>query len=207
MKSLKTIIVGSTLACGLLLGTSVLADSLYTVKSGDTLSAISKEFVGSNKLVEQIAKDNDISDINLIFPGQELKIKFDNDKKVTPVTTQKAEEVKPDVKEEGTIVDNTQEEDIISDEADEINVGESDNNHTEYTGESSSAKEWIAQRESGGDYNATNGYHIGRYQLDPSYLNGDHSPENQEKVADEYVSGRYGSWEKAQEFWMNNGWY
>ena len=76
-----------------------------------------------------------------------------------------------------------------------------------YTGDDSSAKEWIAQKESTGSYTATNGRYIGRYQLDSSYLGGDHSPENQERVADAYVAGRYGSWEAAQQFWLANGWY
>ena len=76
-----------------------------------------------------------------------------------------------------------------------------------YTGDSPSAKEWIAQKESGGSYSATNGRYTGRYQLDSSYLGGDHSPENQERVADAYVAGRYGSWEAAQQFWLANGWY
>ena len=76
-----------------------------------------------------------------------------------------------------------------------------------YTGDSSSAKEWIAQKESGGSYSATNYRYIGRYQLDSSYLGGDHSPENQERVADAYVAGRYGSWEAAKQFWLANGWY
>ena len=69
------------------------------------------------------------------------------------------------------------------------------------------AKEWIAQKESGGSYTATNGQYIGRYQLTDSYLNGDYSAENQERVADAYVAGRYGSWSAAKNFWLNNGWY
>lgn len=80
-------------------------------------------------------------------------------------------------------------------------------NSSSYTGNSSSAKEIIAQRESGGSYGARNGQYIGRYQLSSSYLNGDYSAENQERVADQYVSQRYGSWENALEFWNNNGWY
>lgn len=70
-----------------------------------------------------------------------------------------------------------------------------------------SAKDYIAQRESGRDYNARNGRYIGKYQLDESMLNGDYSPENQEETAERYVMERYGSWENAREFWNNNGWY
>lgn len=73
--------------------------------------------------------------------------------------------------------------------------------------QSSSAKEWIAQKESGGSYTAQNGRYYGRYQLDSSYLGGDYSAANQERVADQYVANRYGSWEAAQQFWMNHGWY
>lgn len=69
------------------------------------------------------------------------------------------------------------------------------------------AKEWIAQKESGGSYSAQNGIYIGRYQLTNTYLNGDYSPENQERVADAYVASRYGSWTAAQAFWLANGWY
>ena len=75
------------------------------------------------------------------------------------------------------------------------------------SGSEAEAKEWIAQKESGGSYTATNGRYIGRYQLTDSYLNGDYSAENQERVADAYVAGRYGSWTAAKNFWLNNGWY
>ena len=69
------------------------------------------------------------------------------------------------------------------------------------------AKEWIAQKESGGSYDAQNGIYIGRYQLTNTYLNGDYSIENQERVADAYVASRYGSWSAAKAFWLANGWY
>ena len=79
--------------------------------------------------------------------------------------------------------------------------------YTEYMDAEAAAKEWIAQRESGGDYNATNGRYIGRYQLDSSYLDGDYSEENQEAAAEAYIADRYGSWQAAQEHWESYGWY
>ena len=75
------------------------------------------------------------------------------------------------------------------------------------TANTSSAKEWIANKESGGSYSARNGRYIGRYQLDAAYLNGDYSAANQERVANNYVKERYGSWEKAKAFHQANGWY
>lgn len=70
-----------------------------------------------------------------------------------------------------------------------------------------SAKAWIANRESGGSYSARNGQYVGKYQLSASYLGGDYSAENQERVANNYVKGRYGSWAGAQQFWQMHGWY
>ena len=70
-----------------------------------------------------------------------------------------------------------------------------------------SAKEAVAMTESGGSYSASNGQYVGRYQLSASYLNGDYSPENQERVADNYVAQRYGSWEAAWAFHQAHGWY
>lgn len=69
------------------------------------------------------------------------------------------------------------------------------------------AKEWIAWRESGGDYNSRNGVYVGRYQLNEMYLDGDYSEENQEAAAEAYIADRYGSWQAAQEHWREYGWY
>ncbi|TSO26771.1 SLAP domain-containing protein [Lactobacillus sp. LL6] len=84
---------------------------------------------------------------------------------------------------------------------------QSSNYTSNATGSEASAKAWIASRESGGSYSATNGQYIGKYQLSASYLNGDYSAANQERVADNYVKSRYGSWTAAQSFWQANGWY
>ncbi|MCD1277597.1 hypothetical protein FOA32_001458 [Streptococcus sinensis] len=81
------------------------------------------------------------------------------------------------------------------------------NSNSSLSNEDAEAKEWIAQKESSGSYTAQNGQYYGRYQLTITYLNGDLSPENQEKVANEYVTNRYGSWSAAKNFWLANGWY
>lgn len=82
-------------------------------------------------------------------------------------------------------------------------------NYAAATGSSSeqAAKNWIAQRESGGNYGARNGQYIGKYQLSASYLHGDYSSANQERVADQYVMTRYHSWSNAKSFWEQNGYY
>ncbi|EGP4841737.1 TPA: LysM peptidoglycan-binding domain-containing protein [Enterococcus faecium] len=177
MTSLKTLLFGTTLAAGaaFFMGTTAHADEAYTVQSGDTLSTISQKYVGDNSLINAIAESNSISDINLIYSGQQLTIPTEGSAQAAPVAeTQPA----PAVTETAATPAST-----------------------------SSAKEWIAQKESSGSYTATNGRYIGRYQLDSSYLNGDYSAANQEKVAEQYVTSRYGSWEAAKAFWEANGWY
>ena len=89
------------------------------------------------------------------------------------------------------------------------NQAPAQNNNQANQGASNWAKEWIAQRESGGSYTAynPNGGYYGRYQLNPSLVAYGASPAEQEAAADNYVAQRYGSWENAQAFWQRNGWY
>jgi len=46
----------------------------YTVKKGDTLWAIAKQYLGSGTKYPQIAQENNIKNPNLIYPGQVFKI-------------------------------------------------------------------------------------------------------------------------------------
>lgn len=166
-------VIGLSLLSGMFIPVLDSAES-YTVKSGDTLSAIAKE---KNTTVDAIAKKNKISNVNLITVGQVLEIE---DEKATTNTTEQATTSKATT-----------------------TVSASDG----LSAEDAAAKEWIAQKESSGSYTAQNGQYYGRYQLSLSYLNGDLSPENQEKVANQYVVNRYGSWSAAKNFWLANGWY
>ena len=177
----------------------------YTVKPGDTLSEIAETY---NTTVEKLAKLNNIKNVDLIFIDQVLVI--DGEAPVAETTTTEAPvaevEETPAVAE--TVVEETTYEETYSAPASAPAAAESYSAPAStVSGSEAEAKEWIAQKESGGSYTATNGRYIGRYQLTDSYLNGDHSAENQERVADAYVAGRYGSWTAAKNFWLNNGWY
>lgn len=55
-----------------MLKNNVLQETIYTVKSGDTLSGIAQKYKTS---YQKIASDNNIKNPNLIFPGQKLVIK------------------------------------------------------------------------------------------------------------------------------------
>ncbi|ORO92658.1 LysM peptidoglycan-binding domain-containing protein [Streptococcus mitis] len=184
--------------------------STYTVKEGDTLSEIAETH---NTTVEKLAENNHIDNVHLIYVGQELVI----DGPVAPVATPapatyaapaaQDETVSAPVAETTEVVEEAAP--VASAPAAEENVATTEASAPAATvsGSEAEAKEWIAQKESGGSYTATNGQYIGRYQLTDSYLNGDYSAENQERVADAYVAGRYGSWSAAKNFWLNNGWY
>lgn len=175
--------------------------STYTVKEGDTLSEIAETH---NTTVEKLAENNHIDNIHLIYVGQELVIDGPVAPAATPASTTYAAPAAQDeavsvpavetieVAEEAPVASETVAEETVA---------------STVSGSEAEAKEWIAQKESGGSYTATNGRYIGRYQLTDSYLNGDYSAENQERVADAYVAGRYGSWTAAKNFWLNNGWY
>ena len=174
----------------------------YTVKPGDTLSEIAETH---NTTVEKLAKLNNIKNVDLIFIDQVLVI--DGAAPVAETTTTEAPvaevEETPAVAE--TVVEETTYEATYEAPAPAATESYSAPAAT-VSGSEAEAKEWIAQKESGGSYTATNGRYIGRYQLTDSYLNGDYSAENQERVADAYVAGRYGSWTAAKNFWLNNGW-
>ena len=171
-------VIGLSLLSGMFIPVLASAES-YTVKSGDTLSAIAKE---KNTTVDAITKKNKISNVNLITVGQVLEIE---DEKATTNTTEQAATSKANTTQATTT------------------VSASDG----LSAEDAAAKEWIAQKESSGSYTAQNGQYYGRYQLSLSYLNGDLSEANQEKVANQYVVNRYGSWSAAKNFWLANGWY
>ena len=181
----------------------------YTVKPGDTLSEIAETH---NTTVEKLAKLNNIKNVDLIFIDQVLVI--DGAAPVAETTTTEAPvaevEETPAVAE--TVVEETTYEATYEAPAPAAPAAPAATESysapaVTVSGSEAEAKEWIAQKESGGSYTATNGRYIGRYQLTDSYLNGDYSAENQERVADAYVAGRYGSWTAAKNFWLNNGWY
>ena len=177
----------------------------YTVKSGDTLSEIAEKY---NTTVEKLAAKNNIKDIHLIYVDQVLVIEGTAPSTATATTAASTTTYEAPAAAEETAEEVTETTTYEAPAAPAAPVAERNTAAAStVSGSEAEAKEWIAQKESGGSYTATNGRYIGRYQLTDSYLNGDYSAENQERVADAYVAGRYGSWTAAKNFWLNNGWY
>lgn len=190
-------------AFGIAAGSTVAsADTTYTVQAGDTLSSISQKFANSS--VDKLAQDNNIQNVNLIYVGQQLLIKDNGETTQAPAQT--AAQAAP--------VQTTQSQAPVyyaQQPAAQSNYNYQAPATNSYTanlgGNEAAAQAWIAQRESGGSYTARNGQYIGKYQLSAAYLNGDYSAANQERVAQQYVASRYGSWINAQAFWQQHGWY
>ena len=175
MKLGKTFLFSTVLAAGagLAMGaTDAHASETYTVESGDTLSKISHKFAGNDSLVDSIAKANKISNVNMIFAGQKLTIdgeaKAEKAQETAPVQAEASAQQTQAAPVQQTQAAPVQEAAPVQQQAAPVQ-------ETAPAATTSSAKEWIAQRESGGSYSATNGQYIGRYQLSASYLNGDYS--------------------------------
>ncbi|MDE3751715.1 aggregation-promoting factor [Pediococcus pentosaceus] len=186
------------------------ADEIYTVKSGDTLSEISYAF-GLNGDYNSLAKANNIKDANIIEVGQKLVITNSGDiKKATKSEVNTLPEVAKNTNAANTTTANTTAS-TTTNKTNTTTVAKTNTVATATTstvsGGEASAKAWIANKESGGSYSATNGQYVGKYQLSSSYLNGDYSAANQERVADNYVKSRYGSWSAAKSAWLSQGWY
>ncbi|KRK36462.1 aggregation-promoting factor [Levilactobacillus parabrevis] len=194
-----TLGTAAVLGAGLFAGTtSANADVRVTVKSGDTVAKIANQYSSSVSSIEQA---NNLKNVNLIYVGESLVVPGST---TATATTSQATTPSTSTTHATTGTNNYSSTSTAS-------TGTTNSAATSTTSSStsnsSSAKSWIANKESGGSYTASNGNYYGKYQLSKSYLNGDYSAANQEKVANNYVSSRYGSWAAAKSFWQANGWY
>ncbi|MCD7085592.1 LysM peptidoglycan-binding domain-containing protein, partial [Limosilactobacillus fastidiosus] len=186
--------------------TTASADSIYTVQAGDTLSGISYKLGHDLTFVDTLASNNNIANKNLIYVGQKLVIMDDGE--VAPATEKQVETLPSantttqnnnQTSSAATTNNTAAQTQTATATTSASNAASYNGNYTSsVAGNDAAAKAWIAARESGGNYGATNGQYIGKYQLSASYLNGDYSAANQERVADQYVASRYGSWSQAQ---------
>lgn len=206
---MKKVLVSAAALTGTIAGATVVANAdTVTVKAGDTVSELAQKY---NTTVNTIQQLNNLSNPNLIFVGQQLKVNNDNNGQAV---AQQNTNNNAQVAQQQATSQNTQAQASTQQAAQQSasqNTQAQASNNSNYSsnvsGSDAAAKAWIAQHESSNNYNARNGQYIGKYQLSASYLNGDYSPANQERVADQYVASRYGSWQNAQAHWQANGWY
>ena len=225
---MKKVLVSAAALTGTIAGATVVANAdTVTVKAGDTVSELAQKY---NTTVNTIQQLNNLSNPNLIFVGQQLKVNNDNNGQAVAQqnTNNNAQAAQQQATSQNTQAQastqqaaqqsasqNTQAQASTQQAAQQQSASQNtqaqasnnSNYNSSVSGSDAAAKAWIAQHESSNNYNARNGQYIGKYQLSASYLNGDYSPANQERVADQYVAQRYGSWTNAQRFWEANGWY
>ena len=205
---MKKVLVSAAALTGTIAGATVVANAdTVTVKAGDTVSELAQKY---NTTVNTIQQLNNLSNPNLIFVGQQLKVHNDNNGQAVAQqnTNNNAQAAQQSASQNTQAQASTQQAAQQQSASQNTQAQASNNNYSSsISGNDAAAKAWIAQHESSNNYNARNGQYIGKYQLSASYLNGDYSPANQERVADQYVAQRYGSWTNAQRFWEENGWY
>ncbi|UQS84538.1 LysM peptidoglycan-binding domain-containing protein [Apilactobacillus apisilvae] len=162
-------------------------NSIVTVKSGDTLENLSDRY---NVFISMLEKTNNKYDDNQLLAGDHLLL---------PLASGDKNDSKPKAKNNDVKVkkESTQKQQTVAKESEEQIWNQAN----------ADAKAWISFHESTDSYTAQNGQYYGRYQLDRNYLAGDYSPDNQERVANQYVSDRYGSWVNAKAHWEANNWY
>ncbi|GAA2967104.1 extracellular protein [Ligilactobacillus murinus DSM 20452 = NBRC 14221] len=231
--NLNKVLLSAATVVGFTAATAAAANAdTVTVNAGDTLSHIA---LRNNTTVEALQQLNNLENINLIFPGQKIEVggqtqtveqtpvvaaqpaqtaQADQTQQVAQAQAKAAVEAQQAAQAQAVAQAQAQAQQAAQAAAvqqaaqgQSYTVAQQPTTNTTGNGDEAAAREWIAGKESGGSYTVTNGQYIGKYQLSASYLNGDYSAENQERVANNYVSSRYGSWTNAKQHWLQNGWY
>lgn len=175
------------------------ADTTHNVESGDTLNKIA---AANNTDVDTIANANNISNINLIFVGQQLRIPTGNTQTVAPQTTTVAPTTTYNASEtqsQAPVAQTTTNTQATAQTSTSAQTGTSD------------ALQALINRESSGNVNATNGQFYGIGQLSPQAraMYGGNSTDynDQLNAMKSYITDRYGSAENALAHSNSTGWY
>lgn len=206
----KTLLAAGALSGALLLGTAnnkveaaSHTPSTYTVKAGDTLWGISRKYGVSLNKIEALNNKS-----SLIYVGDKIKLTGAYTYTAPVVQTKLNYNASTQASNQASNQTSTQTSYKQPATAQQSTASTSTYSNVSTDAEAE-AKAWIANKESGGSYTAVNASTgaYGKYQLLPQYLHGDYSPANQERVADQYVASRYGSWSNAKNFWLSHNYY
>lgn len=200
---LNKLLLSATAAAGFFAATTAVANAdTVTVQAGDTVSEIANKY---NTTVEEIQNLNQLENVNLIYVGEELVVNTNGQAATT--ASSEAPAATATVSSQAPAQQTPAQQQVASAPAQQATSQQTYTASTAASADEASAREFIAARESGGSYSAANGQYYGKYQLSRSYLGGDLSAANQERVANNYVQSRYGSWTAAKNHWLQNGWY
>ena len=175
------------------------------VVSGDTLSEIAQEH---GTTVSQLAKDNNISNVDLIHVGDVIALLpgSDSTESVRQQTTAPvaSSTVNANINTDTTV--NTASQPVSNDYV----SGVSNNNstvHDQFINAGGTEAMWntIVIPESGGNPNAMNGQYSGLGQTNQSWGTGSVAQQTQGMI--DYANSRYGSISNAIAFRASNGWW
>lgn len=189
------------------------------VKSGDTLSGLAVQY---NTTVNELMSINHLTS-DVIYVGQVLQLQQtanntqnavkDTQQQVT-VQRQQNNYAVSNNNNNATSTNNnsnyqktTTTTNYVAPKTTTTTTTSSNTSSSSLSGSAAAAANAIAQAESGGSYTAQNGRYYGKYQLDISYLHGNLSPANQDRVFQQYCDQRYGSVQNALAFREAHGWY
>ena len=209
---LNKLLLSATAAAGFFAATTAVANAdTVTVQAGDTVSEIADKY---NTTVEEIQNLNQLENVNLIYVGEELVVNTNGQAATTasseaPAATATVSSQAPvqQTPAQPAVQQAPAQQQVASAPAQQATSQQTYTAPAATSSDEASAREFIAACESGGSYSAANGQYYGKYQLSRSYLGGDLSAANQERVANNYVQSRYGSWTAAKNHWLQNGWY
>ncbi|MHA5103224.1 LysM peptidoglycan-binding domain-containing protein [Oenococcus oeni] len=193
--NLSTVLVTSIAAISFS-AVSASADTTYTVKSGDTLSKIAKNF---NTSVDSLAQENKISNVNLIYTGDQLTV--DGTEATQTLTSSQSSQAAVETTTPATTSTTTTSTTTTPSSA------ATTTNVSSYSTTSGGSSALLRREiESGNNYSTFtgNGY-LGAYQFSASTWaagvaavggsTSDFSAAHQDAVANWYANSRYGGWQ------------
>ena len=190
----KSVLSGAVLLGGLLFTNVASADTNYTIKSGDTLNAISERF-GTD--ADTLAKLNNVENKNLIYAGETLKISIDGDSAPVVTPVQPSTPQAPVAPAPAPVAPKAQPTAPVAPATPKVS--------------NSAALDALIARESGGNVNARNGQYFGIGQLSPQararYGGNSTDYNDQLNAMKSYIAERYGTAENAWAHSQATGWY
>lgn len=226
--NLKKVLLGAAAVAGAgALGvsthaTSANADTLYTVKAGDTLSSIAQSQLGDANKFSEIAQANGLNNPDILSIGQQLRISDNGQVQVANTQSQSTAQTSQVQQKQVSYSQPTQQTSTQASQSQQsvpVQHTQASQAATTPSGSGSVYDQFIAaggtpemwnsivMPESSGNPNASNGRYSGLFQTDKGTGTAGHSVADQTKWAISYANSRYGSVQNAINYHQANGWW
>ena len=202
--------------------TNANADTLYTVKSGDTLSEIAQSQLGDANKFKEIAQENGLNNPDVLSVGQQLRISDNGQVQVANTQSQSTAQASQVQQKQVSYSQPTQQVSTQASQSQQsapVQHTQTSQAATTPSGSGSVYDQFIAaggtpemwnsivMPESSGNPNAQNGRYSGLFQTDKGTGTAGHSVADQTKWAISYANSRYGGIQQSINFHNANGWW